>query len=275
MALIDPLLRATGILVGSDKDEHLVVPVGLLTDPASWFGDTSLLARPDGSLDPAKLTDLLDAGAAVLGVGGADPGTWELPYGIRLGPAAIGGRAALRLALDDPLADTGVRLAGGIAIAPGAPSGPPQVEAGLTVALAGATPIASAGRIELTVGAGGLVARLRVPAHGIDISLIPPGAGLASLAGIAADAAIRALPYVLDAIVELPPAHPAHPVGVAVEALGDELALRSNGHFDGEQLEQLAADPGPQLAQRLEANLAPGLDALRDLSRPRSPPASR
>ena len=271
VALIDPLLRATGLLVGSGEDERLVVPVGMLADPASWLTHPSLLAGPDGSLDQAALTDLLDAAAALLGVGGAEPGSLELPYGIRLGPTTVEGRTALRLGIEDPVGGTGLRVTGGVAVAPGVPGGPPRVRAELATALAGATPIASAGRVELAVGASGLTARLRVPAHGVDISLIPPGAGLASLAGAAAEAAIRALPFVLDAIAALPAAHPAHPVGVAVGALGDALGLRPSGGFDGEQLEQLAADPGPQLAQRLEANLADGLDALRDLVAPALP----
>ena len=160
VALIDPLLRAAGLLVGSGEPERVVVPVGLLADPAAWLGHPALLAGPDGSLDPAKLSALLDAAGTVLGVRGAQPGTWALPYGLGLKTGAIGGHASLAFGIEDPLADTGLRIAGDVAVAPGRP---PALQGDLTVALPGAAPIESAGRIELTAGTAGLTIRLRIP----------------------------------------------------------------------------------------------------------------
>ena len=56
-------------------------------------------------------------------------------------------------------------------------------------------------------------------------------------------------------------------------ALGDALGLRPAGTFSAGELTALAADPGPQLAQRLRRGvLADAVQALADFLAPAVPP---
>jgi large repetitive protein len=262
-AVVDPLLRAVGLL---RPDGRLVVPAVLLADPGRWLmrlagGKTGVAAAPGGP-GTDGFAAALDALGALLGLPSAGPGALRFPYGIELSAASSGSRARLTIAVPTPPATTGLRMSGSASLVAG--GGLPVVP---QAALALATPAAN-GKLTVLVGSTGTTARLAVPDIGLDVALVPPGAGLA---GSAAAAVLHALPHVLDAIAGLPSGSPGFPVGQALGTLGDRLALRVGGAFSADQLEQLAAAPGPQLAARLSANLGPALAALRDLLAPAVP----
>lgn len=229
------------------------------------LGDTSQ------GLDAARVVALVDVVSRLLNVPQPRPGAWSLPYGIEVRAASSGGRTSIVLSIEEPLADTGLRLAGAVGLALGSASllAAPTVD--LVLALPGAGPIASAGRVTLSLGPQGLSARLVLPDSGIDLRLLPDGPGLAAVGAAAAAAVTYALPLVLDAIAGLPAAHPARPVGVALGDLGDVLGLRVAGRFAASEISALAANPGPQLAQRLSQGIVPAFDALAALVAPAMP----
>ena len=238
VGLVDPLLSAIGLLGGTGTDAQVVLPVGLVADPVHW------LAGTDVGL-------LVDAVAGLLGLPQPRPGAWTLPYGLALEAVPLGGRTHLALRLDEPVADVGLRVGGsvGILLATGTAPAAPTLEVDLGVPAA--TPLATSGRLTVALGPGGVTARLLAPSAGIDLPLLPKGPGLSALGSAAAAAVEYALPYVLDAVVALPAAHPVHPVGTALATLGDALALRTGGHFSGDEIAALAGSPAAQLAQRL------------------------
>ena len=263
-ALVEPLLGALGLL---RQDGSLRVPVGLLAEPARWL--TGLAPKGTGRVDAgaigggssgSALVGLLDAVGQLVGIPSAGPGTWQLPYGFQLSTAPVGGRVAVTLSLPRSPSGAALELSGltaSLLVGVGQQAVP---QLGFVLARPG-----GAGRITVATGAAGVSARLNVPAAGIDIGLVPPGAGLA---GTIADAATRALPLVLDAIVET-----GSTVGLALRDLGDALELRSGTppRFDAAKLGALGADPGPQLAQRINDKGAVALTALRELIKPAVP----
>lgn len=271
VALVDPLLRIVGLLDGEDATARVVLPLALLKDPGHWLTHTAAMGDGAGGPNAEKLQDLLDVAAAMFGIPQPQVGAWTLPYGLVLAGGQSAGRAALTLRLDQPLADTGLRLAGSFGLLMGSGLPPaPLIEA--LLALPGAAPIDTSGRVTLSVGAGGLAARLIVPSSGIDLALLPNGPGLAALGSAVAAAAVTyALPLVLDAIAGLPAVHPAGPVGAALADLGDLLGLRSGGNFSGPEIISLAADPASQLGQRLAANRQAAFDAVASLLSPALP----
>src|SRR2546423_15174808 len=93
----------------------------------------------------------------------------------------------------------------------------------LLLALPDGTSLDSAGRIAISVGAGGLNKQLILPGSNVDLQLVPGGAGLADLGGVAAAAATYALPFLLDATAGVPVGHPAPVARVALADVGDAL----------------------------------------------------
>ncbi len=281
VALVDPALRLLGLIRGEGADARPVLPAALLADPGHWFGHATVLGTASGAgFDTGKLAALLDLGATVLGIEQPEPGVWTLPYGMELAAnssgGAGGGRATLDLGLAEPVAGAGLRIAGAVGVVlPGLVEGGDIAPAGLTaqisIALPGTAAIDTGGRLTLTLGSAGLAIRLVVPGSGVDISLWPEGPGLADLGSVAGAAATYALPLALDAIAGVPSNHPARPVGVALAALGDALALRVGGEFSGAELQLLGADPAGELARRLSGALPAGLDALSALLAPALP----
>jgi hypothetical protein len=264
VALVDPVLRAIGVLTGAARDERVIVPLVLLADPVHWLTHDTVLG--DGSAAAVgRLQALLDGIAALLGIPRPGTGRWTLPYGLELAALPDADRTTLVLQLVDPIDGTGLRVAGSLGTALPSSNTPATPTARLTLALPDGVPLDGAGRVELSVGATGLAARLVLPASGIDLALLPDGPGLGALGA----AAVRyALPLALDAIVDAPAGQPAHEIGAALAAVGDALALRAGGQFDGAQIQALAADPARQLAQRLVTDLHAALDALAALVAP-------
>ena len=254
VALVDPVLSLIGLLDG----DRVVVPVGLLADPGHWLTHPSVLGDGSGGLNPAKLGPAIDVIAAIFGLAQPGPGRAALPYGLDLAAGLTSGRPSLTLSLTEPVPGTSLRVAGAVGLLLGAGKAPAPT-AQLTFALPDGTPLTSAGRAELSVDPSGLSAHLILPGSGIDLQLLPTCPGLAALGTAAVQ---YALPLVLDAIAGLDPANPAQPVGIALGELGDLTSLRQNGHFSGTELQALAANPGPELARRLAANLPAALDAL-------------
>ena len=269
VALVDPALRLLGLLHGDGDAARPVVPAALLADPGHWFTHASVLGRAGGGVDPGRLAALLDLTAALLAIDQPQPGAWSLPYGAGLAAGSTagvgGGQATLTLDIAEPAGDTGLRVAGSVGLILGTPA---SVTAELSVALPGTDALDAGGHVSVAVGPTGLTARLVIPASGIDIALWPPGPGLAAL-GTAA--VTYALPFALDAITDLPPSHPARPVGVALASLGTALALRPGNRFSGPELQLLGADPAGELARRLSGALTAGLDALAALLAPALP----
>jgi large repetitive protein len=276
-AAVDPALRALGLL---DAGDRVRIPVPLLSDPAR------ALTRPVPSGN--RVVALVDAVGALLGVKGTTAATWSLPYGLTLLAGAVGDRTRIALMLAEPPAGAVLRIAGSASLLAGA--GTPAVpEVDVTIgAPAGGAPDESVqgsspreqavpgptppptGALLVKVGAGVVTVRLLVPSLGIDALIVPPGRGIA---GALASGIVHALPFVLDAVTDLPPGTPGGTVGAALAKLGDALALRTAGRFDAAKLQQLADDPARQLATRLSTNVPAGLDALRALLNPALPPS--
>src|SRR5215211_1046943 len=269
-AAVDPALRALGLL---DAGDRVRIPVPLLSDPAR------ALTRPVTSGN--RVVALVDAVGALIGVKGATAGTWSLPYGLTLSAAAVGNRTRIALLLAEPPAGAALLISGSasLLVAAGLPAvpevdvrvgvpaaaGPPddslRAAAPLEQAVPGPAP-APTGGLVVKVGATSVTVRLLVPSLGIDAILVPPGRGIAGALGAGI---VHALPFVLDAVTDLPAGTPGGTVGAALAQLGDALALRTAGRFDSAKLEQLAGDPARQLATRLSANVPAGLEALRAL----------
>ena len=277
---IDPLLRALGVLVDVGPTDltpddapplHpvLQLPAGLLADPFGW------LRRGADGLAHTRLVDLVDAFADLVGWTRSGPGAVTLPYGMTLSATTGGdGRSRVQLALPTPLADTSIRTQATIGVRLRDGTTPAGVFIDALLGPAGAGPLPSSGRVAIGVSPDGITMRLLAPVLGIDLPLIPAGPGLNDIAATAAGAATRALPFVLDAISGLAPAHPAHDIGVALGAVGDALDLRVGGKFSSDRIQQLAGSPGPQLAQRLAANLTAALHALGELLKHATPAAA-
>ncbi|HEY7598286.1 MAG TPA: hypothetical protein VH741_00035, partial [Candidatus Limnocylindrales bacterium] len=273
VALVDPMLRTTGLLQGPAGGEYVVVPVGLLRDPGHWLQHGGVLGDGAGGVDVDKIRALLDVFAQLAGIpqppGG---GAWQLPFGVALAARTDGGRPTLALSIDNPVADTPLRVGGSLSLALPGNGLPASPGAMLLLALPGAASITTAGRLAAIVDATGFSVRLILPASNIDVQLLPDGDGLGALGAAAAAAAVTyALPFVLDAIAGIPVGDPAHAAGVALADVGDALGLRVGGQFDAAQIQALAADPAPQLAQRLSQNLHAAIDALASLVTPALP----
>jgi large repetitive protein len=271
VALIDPVLQAIGLLAGSGATGRVVVPTALLGDPAHWLTHETVLGELAGGLDTARVKGLVEVIANLVGLPQAEPGVWTLPYGIELRTASSSGRVSLSLGVEEPVAGTGLRMAGAVGLLLGTRSESAAPTADLTLALPGETELTSAGRITLSLGPNGLVARLVMPGRGIDLELLPEGPGLAAVGAAAAAAVTYALPLVLDAIAGVHVGHPARGVGVALGALGDTLGLRSKGKFVATELMRLGAHPGPEFAARLAQKIEVAFDKLAALLAPAVP----
>jgi large repetitive protein len=278
-AAVDPALRALDLL---DAGDRVRVPIALLSDPAR------ALTRPAPSGN--RVLALIDALGPPLGVKGPTPSAWSLPYGLTLSAAGAGNRTRISLLLAEPPAGATLRISGSASLLVG--SGMPAVPevdvrigvpavvvSGPEESLTAAPPPESAipgdtqppaGAVAVKVGAGTFSVRLLVPSLGIDAVIVPPERGIA---GALAAGIVHALPFVLDAVTDLPQGTPGGTIGAALAQLGDALALRTTGRFDAAKLEQFAADPARGLATRLSANLTAGLDALRALVNSALPPA--
>lgn len=270
-ALVDPLLDALGLLEGSGADARVIIPTALLADPAHWLTHDTVLGNTSQGLDAARLVSLVDVASRLLNIPQPRPGAWTLPYGIEVGATSSGGRTSIVLGIEEPLANTGLRVAGAVGLALGSSTVLAAPTVDLTLALPGAGPVSSSGRATLSLGPQGLSARLVLPHAGVDLQLLPDGPGLAAVGAAAAAAVTYALPLVLDAIADLPTTHVARPVGVALGNLGDVLGLRVAGKFSASEISALAGNPGPQLAQRLSRGIVPAFDALAALLAPAMP----
>ncbi len=272
VALIDPVLRVAGLLVGTGADEHVVIPLALVADPIHWLTHPDIFGDATGVSDVGRIKGLLDAVAGMVGIPQpAGGGAWQLPFGLDLTAELQNGRAALALDLDRPVADAGLRVGGSVVLILPAGAQPVGAAAVLMLALPGAAAITAASRVELSVGPQALSIHLILPGSNVDLQLIPFTAGLAGLGGAASAAATYALPYVLNTITGLPAAHQLHPIAVALGDVGDALGLRVAGQFDSGQIQALAANPAQQLAQRLSQNLPAAIDALAALIAPATP----
>lgn len=257
-ALLDPVLDALGLLAG----ERVRIPLALLSAPRAWLEEAAALGGARG-VDPDRLIAAVGAVGALTGLAGATPGVLSLPAGFEIAAertAAGGARLALR-AGGSPGGD--LRVKGGVTLDLPAPGAGPLLGLEAVLALGGAGAIESASRLRARVSPSGGSLAL-VLASGSELSLLPPGPGLAASAASAA--ATYALPLALDAVV----ARGAVP-GDALAVLGTALGLRPAGTFDGNQILALAGDPAAQLAARLTAGAAAALPALADLVRPALP----
>ncbi len=260
-AVVEPLLTGLGLRLPGDPAGHLRHPLALLVDPAAWLGQQSVLGGGAGAV-----AVLVDGLRTLLGVDGA-AGTLPLPWGLSasVAPDPGGDGVVLRLGGDQPQISGSVTVQTAVEVLfPG--SGEPRATLAVSaqVSAAGGT-----GVLEAAVGAAPRLA-LRITPGGaaeIVLPLVPPG-GPGGLAGAAAGVA-RLLPLVLDALADAGP--PFDAVGPAVAALGDALALRTGGSFDGDALAALAADPAGALAGRLRSAGGPGLSALAQLVAPALP----
>lgn len=276
---VDTLLESLGLLgpLNAAGVRRLPLPVALFADPGAWLRHASVLGSGAGAYQPARLVSLLDALRPLLGVPAVAgvPGSWKLADGLALtADADPGGAARLTLSLDSTLftAPAGARLAAGGAFSLALPANA-AVRAGIE--LFAGLPGAASGRSALHVAVGGTGdGPLRVflrPATGADIELFPHLAGLGSLA----QGATMALPWVLDAIAGMT-GQPGlrGDIGLLTQRVGDALALRSGGHFNGDALRTWATQPATAFAARLPALAQLALDELASAVRPLLPPAA-
>ncbi|MFL5937814.1 MAG: DUF6603 domain-containing protein [Gaiellaceae bacterium] len=246
--LIEAALDAAGLLGGSpgDAKRPLRPLAGLFADPAGWLRNGESIGT-----QPAKAQELLDAIRPLTGLGGSPGDPLPLADGVALSVAAAGADLLLELGIDTsgwtPIATPLGRLAAGVTAGLTIrAAGPPTASLELYAGLAGA----AAGRqaVHIRLGDAGIEVFLR-PEAGADIPLIP-FAGLGALAA----AAERALPFLLDRL-----AATSAPVGPAVGAVGDALALRTGlpKTFDGGALAAWAADPVAALKNATPSSLGP------------------
>lgn len=256
--IVDPLLDVLGLLAPYGASLPVRSCAGLLADPGGWLASAVALGGGTARrLEPVRMQALVDAVAGIAGQA-ASGGTLALPGGLTLrADAAPDGRA--RLVVDAPAPAPG---AGGVGGSVGVLLGDdldlaPAVA--LDVRLGPVTGLDNAG---VTIGASGADPTLAIsvaPTGGAAITLpLLPASGWGTLTAIADAAAAAAvqhvLPFVLDAAADEVP---------AIGTLGDALAVRTAGDFDGAKLQALASDPAARLR---EAAAVPSLlGALDDL----------
>jgi large repetitive protein len=254
--VIEAVLDALGVLGGAPGDENrpLRPLAGLIADPAGWLRS----AESIGS-QPAKAQALFDALRPLTGLSGSAGDPLPLADGVSLSIQAAGPDLRLEFEVDGAdwaaVATPFGRLAGGLSTALTIPAtGPPTAGLALHVGLDGAPPGRQA--VHVALGPTGIAVFVR-PSAGADLSLIP-FAGL----GVLADAAKRALPFLLDELAGV-----SGPVGAAVAGVGDALALRTGSPkaFDGDELAAWAADPVAALADAVPSIVSTGLTTLAPL----------
>ncbi|MDH4178647.1 MAG: hypothetical protein OEV72_13825, partial [Thermoleophilia bacterium] len=256
-ALLDPVLETLGLLVHGPTGDRVRVPLALLASPRAWLENPRALGSADDRFDPDRFVALFDSLGHLLGIGGPALGMLSFPGAITIA-AERTAEGAARIVLGAAGAPGGgLRLSGTVDLRLPQASSPTQFALNAAIALDGVAPMESSSRLVATVGPGGAELRL-VFASGGGITLLPAGPGLGAAAATAA--ATYALPLALDAIVGI-----GGVIGDGLGDLGDALALRSGGKFDGDALMAFAEDPAAQLASRLNADAGPAYVALASL----------
>ena len=249
---IEAALDALGLLTLADENgtQRVMVPLGLVTDPAAW------LARRSDPL--AASVALLDALAPLVAPNrGANPG-WPIDPAFGITYAVLNGRLDLAAHLHvTQTVDTATVVAditAGLAISPTAPP-QPVVDAQITVDGWGA---------RLQTDPALTVALVR-PTPSTPIELYPGGPGIGSAL---ADVATSLVPVLLNAVAN----HRndvttglAKDVGAAVYEIGDAMGLMdgppNTRTFTGPLIAAFVANP-LGLVSRLPACASAGLDAL-------------
>ncbi|WP_377189720.1 DUF6603 domain-containing protein [Ruegeria meonggei] len=251
---IDPIV--TGIVdaglagFGLTPDPVRVPPL-LFVDPGAWFASASVLGGPGGGLHAPRVIAIMDALRPLVGTGGGS-GIWEFAPGFALRARDDGG-LVLDFALDPGafLPAGSIALGGAFGLRFPIAAGPSRPEISLFAGVPGAVGDRQAAHLTLT--GSDLRVFLR-PDAGPDIEIYP---GPPNLTDLLATAVTAALPQVLDAIVDT-----GSPFGALLGDVGNALALRSGGAFDGPALVAWAADPVASLAARWPALVSSGLGAL-------------
>jgi hypothetical protein len=260
--VLDAGLDAIGLLAAADArgNRGVVLPIGLLANPAGWFQHPSSLGGPDG-FSPARVITLLDSLKPIVGIAG-NPGEWNLGTGVKVVAQSQAGQLRLGLAVDTsalaPIGGAPGRLvAGGMFALTFPASGVPQPSVDVSVGLEGAAP----GRRAVHVASnGGLRVFLR-PDTGPDLPLYPNPPGLAQLAQAAVT---QALPLILDALAAESGADFAGQVGAVVRAVGDGLDLRTGMplKFDGARLQAWATNPAAAFAAAIPTLTHAAMEAV-------------
>ncbi len=256
--LLDSALDAAGLLTPADDlgFRTVVVPLGLVGDPAGWLRHAVAAGRADAA---AGAVALLEAVAPLVVPGRGPAAGWPLADGVVVDYAVEDGDR-LRLRLDVSLtADVGgstvtTRLAAGLLVGPdGRPH--PTLSAGVDVDGRGPA-------LEVAFGTDPPVrlSLLRPPAA--PMPLYPHGPGLGDLLTTAGETVV---PVVLNALA----GHRSdagtsvlRSVGQAVFDLGEALDLRDGATFTATRLTAFAADPSARLAARIPHLLTAGAGAL-------------
>lgn len=239
--------------------ERIRLPATLLADPVSWFLDSTSLGLAAGVPDAGAVIAVVDAVTSFTGAGGAS-GAVELPWGLTLTVADVGGDLTATLAWPAPRTSGSIRLGGSVGLAlTDVGALVPSVTTAIDLVDAGGGAL---GGLSVGITPTGATAAARI--GGTTIPLLPDGPGL----GAVAAGATRALPVVLDAAASAPA-----PIGPAITALGDALGLRDANGFVEAELVALGSDPGPELVDRLRTNIGDGLAALEALVDPLFPSA--
>ena len=253
--LLEQALAMLGMLPATpDGVRRLVLPLGLVTDPAAWF---AALARTESlTLGPAGVA-LLDALAPlVVPDRGSDPG-YPLTDDVRIDYADEAGR--LRLTLSAVLEETVGSGAGATAVAT-------DLTAGVLLGLGALPrPVVSAA---VTVDGPGLRVTvdpdLRIDllrGTGDPLPLYPAGPGFGDLL----DAGVGlVVPRVLDLVADQATSATGlrRDVGQLVADVGDALLLRESGSFVEQAVRDFAADPAAVLLARLPALVGAATTAL-------------
>ena len=242
----------TGLAAFGLSPDPVRVPPQLFTDPRGWFIREGVLGGPGGSVNPARVIAVMDALRPLVGAGGGS-GIWEIVPGLALRARDMGG-LVLDLAMDAGAFLPGDAIALGGSFGLSFPPGPGQSRP--EIALFAGLPDAAEGReaVHLTVSGTQLSLFMRPPA-GADVEIYP---GPPNLGNLLATALSAALPRVLDAIVDDGPAE----VAALLADVGDALALRVGGNFDGPALVAWADDPVASLSANWPQLVSTGLGAL-------------
>jgi hypothetical protein len=259
--IVDAAYDALGLLgaVDADGNRRVRLPLALIENPIGWLSHAGALGGASG-FDPGKIIALIDAFKPILGVAGG-PGEWNLANGLILRADSLSGVARLGLQIDSSgfaaVAGAAGQLTMSGAVSLALPAGlPPRPAVDVAIGIAGA---AAPGRRAVHVASNdGLQIFIR-PDTGADIPLYPNPPGLGSLAETAVT---QALPLILNALAAQTGSGIGGNVGAAVRALGDVLALRPGGQFNGAALQAFAADPAATFAGRLPALSAAAVTAL-------------
>lgn len=270
---LDAALDAIGLLAPETEGRRRVLlPAGLLEDPAGWFGHETALGSPTG-FDATRVAALLDGLKPILGVAGG-AGEWNLATGIKVIADSDSGHLRLGVSVDTsaftPVAGATGRLAAtGTFTLALPPDGAPRPAIAFSIGVAGATP----GRRAVHVAVGDHVRVFLRPESGPDVSLYPDPPGLGQLADVALT---RALPLVLDELARQSGSTLQGRVGEIVRTVGDGLGLRTGAppRFDGARLQVWATDPAGELVAALPTLSATALTAMANAVTPAMPPGA-